>query len=229
MRATLSAAALCLLLASPALAIRPDECEQQRALFPKEWNDVTKEKPLFYCWSHYSGALRVTLGAVDDKGRRLLSLVPLEEHRANAKQDKSKDVSAYGSTRSRPIGCNKENISPPLLDSGNRAGFAARCQDPTMARRIPCSSWTTSTPSPTGPMRGRSTTKLRGSACSKAMPMSANRSSSAISVQRTVATEVEADFEQASMSIAGWVSRDEIDRARPRLVSVALRHAHIDR
>src|SRR5207244_3001020 len=63
-----------------------------RALFPKEWNDVTKEKPLFYCWSHYSGALRVTLGAVDDKGRRLLSLVPLEEHRANAKQDKSKDV-----------------------------------------------------------------------------------------------------------------------------------------
>ena len=92
MQARLSAAALCLLLASPALAIRPDECEQQRALFPKEWNDVTKEKPLFYCWSHYSGALRVTLGAVDDKGRRLLSLVPLEEHRANAKQDKSRDV-----------------------------------------------------------------------------------------------------------------------------------------
>jgi len=92
MRAALSAAALCLLMTSPALAIRPDECEQQRALFPKDWNDVTKEKPLFYCWSHYSGALRVTLGAVDDKGRRLLSLVPLEEHRANAKQDKSKDV-----------------------------------------------------------------------------------------------------------------------------------------
>src|SRR5438067_10620146 len=92
MRATLSSAALCLLLASPALAIRPDECEQQRALFPKDWNDVTKEKPLCYCWSHNSGALRFTLGAVDDKGRRLLSLVPLEEQRANVKQDKSKDV-----------------------------------------------------------------------------------------------------------------------------------------
>src|SRR5260370_9091264 len=92
MRATLLAAALCLLMAPPEAAVRPDECEQQRAMFPKDWNDVSKEKPLFYCWSHYSGALRVTLGPADDKGRRLLSLVPLEEHRANAKQDKSKDV-----------------------------------------------------------------------------------------------------------------------------------------
>src|SRR5260370_22629938 len=87
MRATLLAAALCLLMAPPAAAVRPDECEQQRALFPKDWNDVSKEKPLFYCWSHYSGALRVTLGPADDKGRRLLSLVPLEEHRANPKSD----------------------------------------------------------------------------------------------------------------------------------------------
>src|SRR5260370_7135153 len=92
MRATLLAAALCLLMAPPAADVRPDECEQQRAMFPKDWNDVSKEKPLFYCWSHYSGALRVTLGPADDKGRRLLSLVPLEEHRANAKQDKAKDV-----------------------------------------------------------------------------------------------------------------------------------------
>src|SRR5258708_19056248 len=92
MRAALLAAALCLLMAPPAAAVRPDECEQQRAMFPKDWNDVSKEKPLFYCWSHYSGALRVTLGPADDKGRRLLSLVPLEERRANAKQDKSKDV-----------------------------------------------------------------------------------------------------------------------------------------
>src|SRR5260370_27865992 len=92
MRATLLAAALCLLMAPPAAAVRPDECEQQRAMFPKDWNDVSKEKPLFYCWSHYSGALRVTLGPADDKGRRLLSIVPLEKHRANAKQDKSNNV-----------------------------------------------------------------------------------------------------------------------------------------
>jgi hypothetical protein len=92
MRAIMSAAILSMLLASPAEAIRPDECEQQRALFPKEWNDVGKEKPLFFCWSHYSGAFRVTFGTADDKGRRLMSLVPLERNEAKAKQDASKDV-----------------------------------------------------------------------------------------------------------------------------------------
>jgi hypothetical protein len=92
MRAILSAAALCLLTATPAAAVRPDECEQQRALFPKEWNDVSKEKPLFVCRSHYSGAFKVTLGTADDRGRRLLSLVPLESNREDAKQDTSKDV-----------------------------------------------------------------------------------------------------------------------------------------
>ncbi len=92
MRAIMSAAVVSMLIASPAVAIRPDECEQQRALFPKEWNDVSKEKPLFFCWSHYSGAFKVTLGAADDKGRRLMSLVPLERNDAKAKQDTSKDV-----------------------------------------------------------------------------------------------------------------------------------------
>lgn len=92
MRATISAAALCLLMASPAAAVRPDECEQQRALFPKNWNDVSKEKPLFLCRSHYSGAFKVTLGAADDKGRRVMSLVPLEGTQEDAKQDTSKDV-----------------------------------------------------------------------------------------------------------------------------------------
>ena len=53
MPAIMSAVVFSMLLASPAEAIRPDECEQQRALFPKEWNDVGKEKPLFFCWSHY--------------------------------------------------------------------------------------------------------------------------------------------------------------------------------
>ena len=36
-------ATLCVLVANPANAVRPDECEQQRAAFPKEWNDVSKE------------------------------------------------------------------------------------------------------------------------------------------------------------------------------------------
>jgi hypothetical protein len=92
MRAIMSAAILSMLIANPAEAIRPDECEQQRALFPKERNDVSKEKPLLFCWSHYSGAFRVTLGTADDKGRRLMSLVPLERNDAKAKQDTSKDV-----------------------------------------------------------------------------------------------------------------------------------------
>src|SRR6266481_5852607 len=92
MRTIMSATVLSMLIASPAEAIRPDECEQQRALFPKEWNDVSKEKPLFVCRSHYSGAFRVTLGTADDRGRRLLSLVPLASNQENAKQDPSKDV-----------------------------------------------------------------------------------------------------------------------------------------
>jgi len=86
MRAIISMAALCVLIASPAKAIRPDECEQQRAAFPKEWNDVSKEKPLFFCWSHYSGAFKVTLGAGDKDGRRLMSLVPLTGSEKKAKQ-----------------------------------------------------------------------------------------------------------------------------------------------
>ena len=77
MRAVISMATLCVLIASPANAVRPDECEQQRAAFPKEWNDVSKEKPVFFCSSHYSGAFKVTLGAGDKDGRRLMSLVQL--------------------------------------------------------------------------------------------------------------------------------------------------------
>jgi hypothetical protein len=92
MRAITSAAVLCMLIAIPAHAVAPDECEQQRALFPKQWNDVSKEKPLFLCWSHYSGAFKITLGTPDDKGRRPMSLVPLERNDAKAKQDTSKDV-----------------------------------------------------------------------------------------------------------------------------------------
>ena len=92
MRAVISMATLCVLIANPANAVRPDECEQQRAAFPKEWNDVSKEKPVFFCSSHYSGAFKVTLGAGDKDGRHLMSLVPLSSNDKKAKQDSSKDV-----------------------------------------------------------------------------------------------------------------------------------------
>jgi hypothetical protein len=66
------------LVSQSARAIRPDECEQQRALYPKNWNDISKEMPLFQRQSHYSGALRISIGAPDNEGRSLMSLIPLE-------------------------------------------------------------------------------------------------------------------------------------------------------
>lgn len=61
-----------------AYAVRPDECEQQRALYPKNWTDVSKEVALFKCQSHYSGSLTISIGKPDERGRSLMSLVPLE-------------------------------------------------------------------------------------------------------------------------------------------------------
>jgi hypothetical protein len=59
-----------------AVAVRADECEQQRADFPKDWNDVAGAKPLYRCQSHYDGAMLVSLGK-PDQGRRLMNLVPI--------------------------------------------------------------------------------------------------------------------------------------------------------
>ena len=122
MRAIMSAAALCMLIASPTGAVGPDRCEQQRALFPKEWNDVSTEKPLFSCRSHYSGRLKVTLGATDDQGRRLMSLVPLESgNEDDAKQDTSKDVSRIwldkDQAAARKVFCHHCSAREFLLDS----------------------------------------------------------------------------------------------------------------
>jgi hypothetical protein len=75
-----------------ALAVRPDECEQQRAQYPTRWNDVSQEKPLFTCTSHYSGSLRVMVGKTDRGGRTLMSLVGLKGNDADAVPDPSKDV-----------------------------------------------------------------------------------------------------------------------------------------
>lgn len=58
-------------------AVAADECEQQRALFPKDWNDDTRERPIWLCRSHYAGLLRVGLGACDEAGRCPMSLVPV--------------------------------------------------------------------------------------------------------------------------------------------------------
>lgn len=63
---------------NPAVAVREDECEQQRADYPKDWNDVLKAEPLFRCQSHYEGTLLVSIGPPDEKGRSLMNLVPIE-------------------------------------------------------------------------------------------------------------------------------------------------------
>ncbi len=61
-----------------AVAVPEDVCEQQRSLYPKDWNDVLKAKPLFRCQSKYEGALVVSIGPPDEKGRSLMNLVPVE-------------------------------------------------------------------------------------------------------------------------------------------------------
>jgi hypothetical protein len=73
-------------------AIRPDECEQQRALYPKVWADVSAEKSLFDCASHYAGSLRIKLGATDRAGRAIMSLVPLKRSGETAVEDPSAGV-----------------------------------------------------------------------------------------------------------------------------------------
>jgi hypothetical protein len=82
-----------LLAALPgAHAVRPDECEQQRALYPAVWADVSQEQPLFDCASHYSGWLRVKLGATEPGGRTLMSLVPLLGSGETAVEDPARGV-----------------------------------------------------------------------------------------------------------------------------------------
>jgi hypothetical protein len=78
--------------ADSALAVAPNECEQQRAAYPKAWNNISKETELFNCSSHYSGQFRITLGEIDVGGRSLMSLVPLKGRDDKAKQDPFRDV-----------------------------------------------------------------------------------------------------------------------------------------
>lgn len=71
------AAILLVAFAGPGRAVAPDECEKQRAMFPADWNDVTGERPIWTCRSHYAGLLQVRLGSPDAAGRRPMSLVPV--------------------------------------------------------------------------------------------------------------------------------------------------------
>lgn len=91
MRVT-AVAALLLSLTNAAVAVAPDECEQQRAVYPKEWNDVSGDHAIFSCSSHYAGSINIMLGSADRDGRRLMSIVPLSQGKGSA-QDTSKDVS----------------------------------------------------------------------------------------------------------------------------------------
>ncbi len=61
----------------PAVAFPLDGCEQQRKQYPANWNDTSTEKTLFTCESQ-QGHLYVKVGATDEDGRTLMSLVPFE-------------------------------------------------------------------------------------------------------------------------------------------------------
>jgi hypothetical protein len=65
-----------------AVAVSEDVCEQQRADYPKDWNDVAGAKLLYRCQSHYDGAMVVSIGAPDKDGRSLMNLVPIEADEA---------------------------------------------------------------------------------------------------------------------------------------------------
>jgi hypothetical protein len=73
--ATLVLAELLFLPMERAHAVDPDECNLQRAQYPRNWKDVSQEKALFDCQSHYAGGLAVRLGANDNAGRAMMSLV----------------------------------------------------------------------------------------------------------------------------------------------------------
>jgi hypothetical protein len=75
-----------------ARAVGPDECERQRKLYPATWADATHERALLDCSSHYSGSLRIKLGAADRDGRTLMSLVPLKWSGRTAVEDPSGGV-----------------------------------------------------------------------------------------------------------------------------------------
>jgi hypothetical protein len=90
MRAALAGAVLALSVQA-ASAVAPDECEQQRAAYPRQWSDVSADRAIFTCSSHYSGGIEIMLGKPDREGRRLMSIVAFAP-RKDRPSDTSKPV-----------------------------------------------------------------------------------------------------------------------------------------
>jgi hypothetical protein len=73
----LLAMALLFAAVSSAAAFAPDGCEQQRRQYPANWNDTSREQPLFTCSGPQADPFRIKIGATDSAGRTMMSLVPL--------------------------------------------------------------------------------------------------------------------------------------------------------
>ena len=74
-----------------ARAFAPDGCEQQRKQYPAKWNETSAEKTLFTCESQ-QGRFFVKIGATDDAGRTLMSLVPFSRTNAGLKVETGQDA-----------------------------------------------------------------------------------------------------------------------------------------
>jgi len=112
-----------------AVAVRPDECEQQRAQYPKNWADVSHEQALFDCSSHYSGGIRVKIGASDSRGRALFSLVPLTQGGTGPVGDTTKrgcriSAKKISQLRSVRLGCSADGRY--VLEGGIVRGLVAK-------------------------------------------------------------------------------------------------------
>ena len=72
-------------------AFAPDGCEQQRKQYPADWNNTSAEKALFTCESQQA-RFYVKIGATDQVGRTLISLVPFSRTNAGAIVETGHDV-----------------------------------------------------------------------------------------------------------------------------------------
>ncbi len=125
-----------------AVAVREDECEQQRADYPKDWNDVLEAEPLFRCQSHYEGTLLVSIGTPDESGRSIMNLVPIEPEGAAqaAGSTTSTRCTACGSTPTRRGACREGRYFATVVRTEE---FLLDPRRPE--RRSRSSSWTTPT------------------------------------------------------------------------------------
>jgi hypothetical protein len=69
--------------AAPARAFEADGCEKQRKQYPAKWDDTSAEKTLFTCESQRA-RFYVKIGATDEAGRTLMSIVPFSRSSAGA-------------------------------------------------------------------------------------------------------------------------------------------------